>query len=63
MFRILSMLFLGNRGRSGSRFGRAAYGRRASGGFMSNPLARMALGGLATYAARRYMNRRRPALP
>ena len=45
--------------RRGSGYGRA----RSSGGFLSSGLGRMALGGLAAYGARRFMNSRRQQPP
>jgi hypothetical protein len=43
-------------GYGGGGFSRGGFGRRpASGGLLSSPLARMALGAGAAYAARRYM--------
>jgi len=48
------LLGMGRSRRMGSWGGR---GRQA--GALSNPLARVLLGGLATYGARRYMGRRR----
>lgn len=68
---LLSMLFGGaSRGRAygrrsyGGGFGRglgSSYGRGRvqQSGFFSSPIGRMAMGGLATYAARRFMGRRR----
>ena len=62
---LLSALLGGNSRRRGyggfgSRRGYGSYGRgRSSGGFMSSPLGRMALGGLAAYGARRFMASRR----
>lgn len=66
---LLSMLFGGaSRGRAygrrsyggGMRRGHGGYGRgRAQGGFFRSTFGRMAMGGLATYAARRFMGRRR----
>ncbi len=70
---LLSMLFGGvSRGRG---YGRRSYGggmgmgrgfgggygrgRVQQSGFLGSPLGRMAMGGLATYAARRFMGRRR----
>ena len=52
----------------GSAFGgssRRGYGRgrAASGGLLSSNLSRMALGGLAAYGARRFMNSRRQQPP
>ena len=47
----------------GARRG-ASYGRgRSSGSFLSSGLGRMALGGLAAYGARRFMNSRRQQPP
>jgi hypothetical protein len=64
----LNRLFGGSaRGRRayGRGFGRSrrAYGRRrqAPPGFINSPIGRIAIGGLATYAMRRFMNRRRAA--
>ena len=67
---LLGMLFGGaSRGRAygrrsyGMGRGYGSYGRgrmqSTQGGFLSSPLGRMAMGGLATYAARRFMGRRR----
>ena len=48
--------------RRGSSFG--SYGRgRSSGNFLSSNLGRLALGGLAAYGARQYMNARRQQQP
>ena len=68
---LLSSLLGGNSRRRGfgSAFGgsRRGYGygrgRAASGGFLSSNLGRMALGGLAAYGARRFMNSRRQQPP
>lgn len=60
----LSGLLGGGRRRRGyGGFGASrAYGRApASSGFLASPLARMALGGLAAYGARRFYNSRRGA--
>jgi hypothetical protein len=48
-------------GRSHGRT-RRSYGRgrgRSRGGFFGSPVGRMAMGGLATYVARRFFNSRR----
>lgn len=75
MMKLLGSLFggasrgRGYRGRSrsggmswGSKgWGAGGRGRRQRGraGFFNSPLGRMAMGGLATYAARRFLGRRR----
>lgn len=67
---LLSALLGGTSRRRGyGSFGRrrssgwgSSYGRgRSSGSFLSSNLGRMALGGLAAYGARRFMNSRRQA--
>ncbi|MBF5041653.1 hypothetical protein FGE12_04580 [Aggregicoccus sp. 17bor-14] len=50
----------GSRRGSYARLGR---GRAQSSGFLSSPLGRMALGGLAAYGARRFMASRRQQTP
>ncbi len=67
---LLSMLFGGmSRGRAygrrsygggmGRGYGSYGRGRVQQGGFLNSPIGRMAMGGLATYAMRRFFNRRR----
>jgi hypothetical protein len=68
---LLSRLF-GGLSQGGSYGRRSSYGRMprshgsygrsrttTGGGFLGSPMGRMAMGGLATYAMRRFFNRRR----
>jgi hypothetical protein len=50
-----------NQRRGYGRRGYRARGRRAQGGFFSSPIGRVGLGGLAFFAARRFLGRNRQA--